>query len=144
MMTRIRWKQTEMERRMQADREKGEMSCICLTFESLCNHGPFGYAWNSKMPLVRQYPVKICYSLYAAHPIFLPHPSFIELTQPLLSHLVCKYTITLSHLSSWRLSPFVLIFSYSSMSFTAHLNQPYSPLPFPYFSLSPPCVSYSM
>ncbi len=34
-MTKIRWKLTEMDSRMQAGREKEERSCINLTFESL-------------------------------------------------------------------------------------------------------------
>lgn len=116
MMTIIRWKLTEMDRRMQAGREKEERSCIYLTCASLCNHCPFGYACNSKMPLVSQYPVKICHSLYAAHPISLRHPSFIEFSQPSLSHLVCKYTIAVFPFSSMRLLLLALIFFYSSVS----------------------------
>ena len=74
-------------------------------------------ACYSKIPLVSQYPEKICYN----HLVSLLHPSFIDLFQPSLFQLVSKYTIALpSELLS--LCSHLSLFFHVFFLFTAHPN----------------------
>lgn len=65
--TRIRWKQTDIHREVEAEREKEDRGVVFLTFEILCNH------W----PLVSQYPVKICLRFICCSSCF-PSSSFFH------------------------------------------------------------------
>lgn len=142
-MTRIRCKQTEMDRGMQAEREReGRDERGVVFFSHLKAFVIIGPMLVIEKCIWSADSQGKYVSLCAAHPISLRYPSFIEVFQPSLSHLVWKYSIARSPFSFLRPYPLLSLFSIVlclsllCIFFYCSFDKPYSPLTLPLFSLS--------